>query len=140
MRDRHANEAKGAATLEAAEDGSPGRVLTVDDANELREIVVWLLRSGEYRALATADALVTKCLLAMKHAVLVVCDQPAAGRSGWDLLAFCHKRCPHSPVLIISGNAFVRRPDVREWASSAPRHACNAAGFRAKIRRHLATL
>lgn len=122
---------------DSTEEKPKNQVLVVDDANEVRDIIVWLLRSGEYRALASADAPLAKRLLAKEHAVLVLSELPDSIFDGWDLLAFCHARCPNTPVLIISKTAIAKRPEVERLTSCIPRRSCDAARFRVEIRRHL---
>jgi DNA-binding NtrC family response regulator len=137
MSSRHADGSVCATVIDSTEEKTPDQVLVVNEASEVWDIIAWLLRSRGYRALATTDGSVVKALLSREHAVLIVYDLPEPVFHGWDLLAFCHARCPHIPVLLMSGAAFAQWPEVERWASCFSRQPFDAARFRTGIQRHL---
>jgi DNA-binding NtrC family response regulator len=113
----------------------PFEILVVEDAKEVRDIVVWLLRSAGYRALAATDHSVVQSLFLRRYPLLVVGNVSTAFPDGFDLLAFFNMVHPHIPVLIVPGTAFGRWPEVERWASGFPRRPCGADRFQTRVRR-----
>jgi DNA-binding NtrC family response regulator len=113
----------------------PFEVLVVEDGKEVRDIVVWLLRSAGYRALAAADRSVVQSIFLRQYPLLVVGKVPTAFFDDLKMLAFLNLRHPHIPVLIVGGTAFGRWPEIERWASGLPRKLCGAAHFRTKVER-----
>jgi hypothetical protein len=124
---------KGSMATDSSDEISPLEVLIAEDAREVRDIVVWLLRSAGYRALAVVDRSVTKSLFLRRCPMLVVGTVPTVFSEGLDLLAFVSMLHPDIPVLIVSGAAFDRWPEVERGARGVPRKPCDSASFRTRV-------
>ena len=111
----------------------PIEVLVAEDAGDVRDIVVWLLRSAGYRALAAADRTVIQSLFLRESTLLVVGTMPTVFSEGLDMLVFLNVLHPHVPVLLVSGSAFGRWPEVERWANGFPRKSCGVTSFRTKL-------
>jgi two-component system OmpR family response regulator len=132
---RHGNASSGAIAIESAEENLPPQILVVDDVKEVREMIIWFLRSNGYRALAAADGLAAQVLLSREHPVLVISDLEMPDGDGWELLAFCHAHRPGLPVLIISGSSLGTRPEIECWASGILHKPFAPDRLRAEVQR-----
>jgi len=110
-------------------------VLVAEDEGAVRDIVIWLLRSAGYRALAAADPAVIRSLFVRQYPLLVVSTLPTVFPEGLDMLAFHNMLHPHIPVLIARGSALGRWPEVERWARGLPRKPCGAASFQTRLER-----
>jgi CheY-like chemotaxis protein len=113
----------------------PPQVLVVDDAVEIRDCLSLFLRANGYRVLEAEDGLAAQMILMTEHPALVISDLQMPNCSGWDLLAYCHAQHPDLPMLIASGAALGKRPEIECWASGfAPKPFC-LPQFRADVQR-----
>jgi len=117
--------------IEPAEGSSRREVFVVDDAEEVRDFIVWLLRSGGYRALAAEDEQVVKSLLLTEHPVLVVAEEEIPACKELDVLVFCHSQFPEVPVVVVLKDAAARRPVIKDWIPEPPANPSSSDQFRA---------
>lgn len=82
---------------------TPGRVLVVDDQEDVRRMLLLMLDVSHHQTLAASNAR-DALDLAREHAFdLVVSDVQMPGMSGIDLLRALHELDPDLPVLLLSG-------------------------------------
>jgi len=83
--------------------GKPGRVLVVDDQDDVRRMLLRMLGVSQYETLAASNAR-DAIELARQHAFdLVVSDVQMPDMGGVDLLRALHELDPDLPVLLLSG-------------------------------------
>lgn len=83
--------------------GNPGRVLVVDDQDDVRRMLLRMLGVSDYETLAASNAR-DALELARQHAFdLVVSDVQMPDMNGVDLLRALHELDPDLPVLLLSG-------------------------------------
>src|SRR5512144_2530850 len=92
------------AVLEVESRGrSPGRVLVVDDQDDVRRMLLRMLGVSNHETLAASSAR-DALELARQHPFdLVVSDVQMPGMDGVDLLRALHELDPDLPVLLLSG-------------------------------------
>jgi len=76
-----------------------------------------------------------KSVLHEMRPALVVTDLRMPVCDGWDLLAFCHERYPHLPVLIMSGDSLGSRPEIESLAAGFLEKPIDVKNFRSEIGR-----
>lgn len=83
----------------------PKAILVVDDEHDIREVVVELLDTAGYTAVATESALTAYALLNNAHFDLVLTDVMMPEMNGFGLkkLIQSHPRLRHLPVVFMSG-------------------------------------
>ena len=109
----------GATARPSFEGKTPPMVLVVDDSVEIRNYLSLVLRANGYRVLAAEDGLAAQIILRLEHPTLVISDLDMPVCDGWDLLVYYHAQHPDLPILIISGAALGKHPEIE----------CLAAGF-----------
>jgi len=107
----------GATTIPFIDAKQPPQVLVVDDAEAIRRCLDLFLRSNGYRVLETADGQAAQMILRVEHPELVISDLDMPIGDGWELLSYCHAQHPTVPVLITSGAALGKRPEIERWAA-----------------------
>jgi DNA-binding NtrC family response regulator len=127
----------GAAGTAYSQEKPPLQVLVVDDTKEVRELIALVLRPSGYRVLVAENGLAAKNILMTERPALVISDIDMPICDGWQVLEHCHSHHPAMPVLLISGNAFGRRPEIERWAAGSLRKPLNLDLFRAEIQRIL---
>ena len=118
MNFRHAGTSMGATTLEHFDKLPRPQVLVVDDAKDIRDCLSYILRSSGYRVILAEDGLAAQSILVTEHPSLVICDLEMPVSDGWEVLTYCHEHCPDTPVIIVSGTALGRHPEIERWAAS----------------------
>lgn len=114
---RHDDSPSGAPILDAVENQMPPQVLVVDDSKEVRDAIIWMLRTSGYRTLAAENGFSAQLLLTAVRPTLIISDLKMPLCDGWDLLAFCHEYYPDIPVMIISGESLGEHPEIERWAA-----------------------
>jgi DNA-binding NtrC family response regulator len=66
---------------------------------------------------------------------LVICDLEMPVGSGWDLLIYCHDYWPKIPVILISGGALGKRPEIECLAAGTFDKPLDLGRLRAEIKR-----
>ena len=132
---RHADASLGAAATGNFPREVPPKVLVVDDTKEVRDCISFFLRSSGYRVIEAEDGLEAQMILLNEHPALVITDLEMPTCDGWDVLTYCHTRHTGMPVMIMSGAALGRRPDIECWATSFLPKPFSIAQFRAEIQR-----
>ena len=94
-----------------------------------------LLRRGGYRVIEAEDGLAAQIILLTEQPALVISDLQMPLCDGWDVLAYCHTQHPNLPVLIVSGEALGRRPEVERWAAGSLSKPFDPEHFAAEVRR-----
>ena len=89
----------------------------MDDAESVRGCLALMLRRAGYEVLEADDGMAALERIEREAPTLVISDLQMPGCSGWDLLTYCHCRHPELPVLIISGAALGRWPEIECWAA-----------------------
>jgi CheY-like chemotaxis protein len=117
MNFRQDNPSKSATTLAPFAENLSPQVLVVDDAREIRTCLSFLLRAIGYRVLEAEDGMAAQTILSVEHPALVITDLEMPVCDGWSLLTFCHAKHPELPVLICSGSAIGKQPQVEGWAA-----------------------
>ena len=113
---RHDDASAGATVIGYSDEKQP-QVLVVDDAKDVRDYIGFFLRSRDYRVLEAKDGLGAQSILRIEHPALVICDLEMPVSDGWEVLTYCHTHCPDTPVMIVSGAAFGRHPEIERWAA-----------------------
>jgi CheY-like chemotaxis protein len=131
----HDDAGMGATTLASFPEKLSPQVLVVDDTEWIRQCLSFLLRANGYRVLEAEDGLAAQIILKVEHPVLVISDLEMPICDGWSLLAYCHAEHPELPVLITSGNALGRRPEIECWASAGLQKPFGVAEFHAEVQR-----
>jgi CheY-like chemotaxis protein len=132
---RHDDASVGATAIPSFDKNLPLQVLMVDDVVEIRYWHTFFLRASGYQVLEAEDGLAAQMILMTEHPALVIGDLEMPICSGWDLLAYCHAEHPDLPVLITSGAALGKRPEIECLASGfAPKPFC-LPQFRAEVQR-----
>ena len=111
------------------------KVLVVDDTTEVRAFVAFLLRASGYRVIEAEDGLAAQALLANEHPALVITDLEMPVCDGWSVLTYCRARLPNTPVLIMSGVALGRRPEIERLAAGFLPKPLDLARFRSEVHR-----
>lgn len=132
---RHDDSSGGAMAMGYSDEKLPPQVLVVDDSKEIREFMTLLLRHSGYRVLKAEDGLAAQNILMTEHPALVISDLEMPISDGWDLLAYCHAQHPGLPVLITSGAALGKRPEIECLASGFVRKPFCLPQFRAEVQR-----
>lgn len=132
---RHDDAFVGAGVFPSFGGELPPQVLVVDDAVEIRECLGYLLRAEGFRMLAAEDGLAAQVILKLEHPSLVISDLEMPVCDGWELLEYCHSHHPDLPVLIVSGGALGRRPEIERFASAILPKPFSFLQFRAEVRR-----
>ena len=135
MNIRHEDPCGGAVFVGDSATKRPVQVLIVDDAEDIRDYLGVVLRSNGYRVLEAADGLVARSILKLEHPALVISDLEMPVSDGWEVLTFCHDHCPETPVMIVSGAALGRQPEIERWAASFVPKPFSIARFRAEVER-----
>ena len=114
----------------------PPLVLVVDDSGEVREFIALLVCRSGCRALKAEHGLAARAALENgARPALVITDLEMPICDGWETLAFCHERYPAMPVLVVSGAAFGRRPEIERWAAGFLSKPFAVGEFQAEIQR-----
>lgn len=114
------------------------QVLVVEDHQEVRDLIIWLLRVSGYRALAAENGFAAQLLLASARPTLIISDLDMPLCDGWELLAFCHQHHPEIPVMIVSGGSLGRHPEIERWAAAVVSKPFDSRRFRAEVARCIA--
>ncbi len=106
--------------------GSGGKVLVVDDDEDMRESLKGLLDAAGYETVAydSAEALLKDEGIA--GGILIVSDMRLPARSGLEMLAELRARGERIPLIAITAHA---EPGVREGAERAGATACLTKPF-----------
>ena len=131
----HDDAPAGATTLTSFVKKRSPQVLVVEDAQEIRDVVTFLLRANGYRVLEAEDGLAAQTVLKIEHPALVISDLKMPLCDGWGLLTYCHNRHPEIPVLIVSGTSLGTRPEIESWASGFLPKPFGIEEFRAAVQR-----
>jgi len=113
----------------------PPLVLVVDDSVEIRNCLSFVLRANGYRVLAAEDGLAAQMILRLEHPTLVISDLDMPVCDGWDLLVYCHAQHPDLPVLIMSGAALGKHPEIEYLASGFVSKPFNFVRIRTEVQR-----
>ena len=132
---RHGEASVGATAIPSFDKKLPPEVLVVDEAVEIRDCLSLFFRANGYRMLEAEDGWAAQMILMTERPALVISDLQMPDCSGWDLLADCHAQHPDLPVLITSGAALGKRPEI-EWLAVGfvPKPFC-LPRFRAEVQR-----
>ena len=134
---RHAGAAAGAATSEPPDDSSAPLVLVVDDTREIREWMASFLRHHGYRVLEAGDGLAAQSILQAESPALVICDLEMPLSDGWEVLTYCHHHRPATPVVVVSGSSWGRRPGIERWAAGFIAKPFRAFRFLEEVEHHI---
>ena len=131
---RHLVGARCAAPLapRADESGESPQVLIGTDTREVRDLIMWLLLRGGYRAIATENGFSADMLLSAAHPTLIISNLNMQFGEGWEMFAFCNARHPEIPILLINDEALASHPSVANWARDFESRPLDSQ--RAKIR------
>jgi CheY-like chemotaxis protein len=80
-----------------------GRVLVVDDEEDLRELVSDVLKEGGYEVTIAAGGEEALAVAGRERFDLVVTDLGMPGVSGWDVAAGCRKIQPRIRIILLTG-------------------------------------
>ncbi len=81
------------------------KILVVDDAAEIRELLVFVLEGANYQVAVAEDGAALKKAFAGPQPDIVVLDLNLPDSSGLDLLPQIKKEWPETQVIILTGNA-----------------------------------
>ena len=132
---RHSDAAKGPAPKDTPDADIAPQIIEVDGAKQVYELIVWLIRNCGYRAIAAANVAFARSLLARRCPVVVTSDLEIPYCEGWGLLAFCHPKHPHVPVIVVSRAVMETRLQFQRSPSAFLRKSFGAAQFQNEFRR-----
>ena len=127
--------AMGATAIGYSDEKLPPQVLVVDDTKEIRDSITIILRASGHGVLEAEDGLAAQTILMNERPALVISDLEMPVCDGWELLEYCHEQHPDVPVLIISGAALGRRPEVERWAAGFLLKPFSLSRFRTEVQR-----
>ncbi len=100
---RAQDEAKLTSTIRVSPEAMSGRVLLVDDDQEILRLLRDMIRMSGHRVTATADAEEAMELIEKEEFDLVVSDMGMPVVSGWEIAKKVKNRSPLVPVILITG-------------------------------------
>jgi DNA-binding NtrC family response regulator len=65
----------------------------------------------------------------------VICDLEMPVGNGWEWLAYCHDYYPKMPVILLSGGALGKRPEIECLAAGTFEKPLDLGRLRAEIKR-----
>ena len=136
MNYQNEDAAMGAGAIALSDESSSPQVLVVDDTPAIRHFLALLLRASGYRVLEAEDGLAAKRIISTERPALVISDLEMPISDGWDVVSFCHKHCPETPVMIVSG-ALGKRPEIESWAAGSLMKPFSVQSLRAEVERLL---
>ena len=119
MNERHDDPTLGAPLSAISEEILPTRVLVVDDVREIRESIALYLRHRGFQVATANNGLSARLMIQKERPDLVVSDLEMPVADGWELLEYCRAQYPATPVVIMSGRALGRRPEIECWAAGS---------------------
>lgn len=132
---RHDESSHGATVIDYSGGELPPHVLVVDDTEQIRDLLGVIVHYCGYRALKANDGLAARDIVMNAHPALVICDLEMPVGSGWDLLTYCHDYCPKMPVILVSGGALGKRPEIECLAAGTFEKPLDLGRLRAEIKR-----
>lgn len=135
MNFRHDDASESATTTPFPDKKLPPQVLVVDDAKEIRDSITIILRASGYGVLEAEDGFAAQAILRTRQPSLVISDLEMPVCDGWDVLEYCHAQHPNLPVLIMSGAALGRRPEIERLAAGFLAKPFSLERFRGEIHR-----
>jgi DNA-binding response OmpR family regulator len=92
----------------APADGAAKRLLVVDDDQAVREMLIRVLKSVGYMALAAADGKQALAITAVVPIAIVLLDLELPGKDGWSVIRALRGQDPGLAVIIITARAHQR--------------------------------
>jgi len=81
------------------------KILVVDDAAEIRELLVFILEGGGYQVSLAEDAVAVRKAFSQPQPDIVILDLKLPDANGLDLLPQMKKEWPETQVIVLTGNA-----------------------------------
>lgn len=84
------------------QDKGPATVLVIDDDPEMRAMLRDFLQREGHRVIEEPSGERAIATVESERLDAVILDKEMPGMSGFDLLAFLRRRCPETPVIVIT--------------------------------------